>query len=103
MLADVTAPERQAFHNTVRAFPGAARSAARKAREAYKRAWRDARAADVANAKAFNRECWDAYWRRCQAEDAAKKARARDIARRNDAKRRTRSKALAAPRSSARL
>jgi hypothetical protein len=59
-LTNYIAAERRAFNNAVRRFPGAAQSTARKvaqkAREAYKRAWRGARACDVADEEKFRDE-----------------------------------------------
>jgi hypothetical protein len=59
-LTNYVSAERRAFHNAMRHFPGIARSTARpiaqKAREAFKCAWRGARARDIADEEAFQRE-----------------------------------------------
>jgi hypothetical protein len=81
-LTNYVSAERQAFHNAVRAFPGVARSSARpiaqKARDAFLRAWRDARARDIADEEEFNRQCFVAYCQRCEAERLAKRTLRRE-------------------------
>lgn len=98
-LANHIAAVRQAFHNAVRAFPGAARSTARpiaQAREAYKLAWRDARARDIADEEAFNNEAFVAYCQRREAEEVAKRALRRKIKRQKAQRARARATRAAA-------
>jgi hypothetical protein len=77
-LTNYVSAERQAFHRAVRAFPAAARSTARpiaqQARDAFSRAWRGARARDIADEEEFNRRAFVNYCERCEAERVAKRA-----------------------------